>query len=91
MIKRKVYFIVLMLSLSATSLWAQSSKDDQCFKEARKALTEKNCDAALHSLQMVSLDGKEKPEYLRLMGEMQECKENSDQALFFYPKKLMIT
>ena len=72
--------------IHAAALHAQSDKDNKCFAKAEEALSVKKCDVALQSLQIVSIDGKENPKYLKLMAEMHECKGNKEQAVYFYRK-----
>lgn len=81
-----IYTLSVILITTGSITHAQTTADQQRYKEAQTALNEKKCDVAFNALSRVTIDGKDQPEYLRLMGEMHECKGNKEQAVFFYQK-----
>jgi hypothetical protein len=81
-----IYTLSIILFTTGNITHAQTTADQQRYKEAQTALNEKKCDVAFNALSRVSIDGKDQPEYFRLMGEMHECKGNKEQAVFFYEK-----
>lgn len=91
MIERLIIVIAILLVSVVCHGQTATKNDELLFNKARVALQKKNCDAALNALKSVSLDGKETITYFRLMGEMQECKGNKEEAVHFYRRYLAVT
>ena len=64
--------IILLLSIFrvGSAQVATLPQDEFYFKEARAALDKKDCSSAFNTLSKVSIDGKDQPEYLKLMAAM---------------------
>jgi hypothetical protein len=73
----------------AGSVNVKAQVDDDNIQKAKNALgISHSCDDALHFLAMVSADGRQKPDYYLEMGQANDCKTNTAQAIYYYNKYL---
>lgn len=87
--KRAYILLLLLLSLALQAV-AQVDRDSRLLAAAAAELAKDNCSKALTALQQVSIDGKDGLRYMKLMGEMHECKKNRVEAVFFYKKYMAL-
>jgi hypothetical protein len=67
---------------------AHAQTDSLDILHAKNAIALSNCDNALNYLQMVSPDGKMTQNYFLYMAKANDCKQNNEQAIYYYKRYL---
>lgn len=84
--------VVATVAMVVTAQMAAHAQTDAANLDlARKALdVEHKCDDALKYLNLVSPDSRLSADYILNMAKVQDCKQNSEQALYYYNKYLKL-